>query len=194
MPRGRKKKKQANNQLNATVMALIVISILLAVLIYSKQGYLGETLSPVLGGVFGYIKYLVPIGLFMMALYIAHEKESRASYSKKLIMFLIVLILIDSVLSCYQVSKGNIDPTKEMDEILSRAYDLGTKNLGGGVIGTLIAALLIRFIGLTGTVIASVGVALILIVLIFGLRPAEAISNSINKMEERREQREKQRI
>ena len=193
MPRGRKKKKQANNQLNATVMALIVISILLAVLIYSKQGYLGETLSPVLGGVFGYIKYLVPIGLFMMALYIAHEKESRASYSKKLIMFLIVLILIDSVLSCYQVSKGNIDPTKEMDEILSRAYDLGTKNLGGGVIGTLIAALLIRFIGLTGTVIASVGVALILIVLIFGLRPAEAISNSINKMEERREQREKQR-
>ena len=69
MPRGRKsKKKQEQKKLNITVAILIVLSILLAVLIYTKSGYLGQTLSPALGGVLGYIKYLVPIALFAFSL------------------------------------------------------------------------------------------------------------------------------
>ena len=74
MPRGRKsKKKQMQKKLNIVVAVLIVISILLAVLIYTNSGYLGKTLSPALGGVFGYINYLIPIGLFAFSLYIAYD-------------------------------------------------------------------------------------------------------------------------
>ena len=78
MPRGRKsKKKQEQKKLNITVAILIVLSILLAVLIYTKSGYLGQTLSPALGGVLGYIKYLVPIALFAFSLYIAYDKDKK---------------------------------------------------------------------------------------------------------------------
>ena len=57
----KRKEKEAQRKLNITVMVLIVISIILAILIYTKSGYLGKTLSPALGGVFGYIKYLIPV-------------------------------------------------------------------------------------------------------------------------------------
>ncbi len=193
MPRGRKsKKKQEQKKLNITVAILIVLSILLAVLIYTKSGYLGQTLSPALGGVLGYIKYLVPIALFAFSLYIAYDKDTKY-YLPKIFMFVCILVLIDVVFSCFQVSKGNIDISKSMDSILKQAYTLGTMDIGGGVLGTAIAAPLINLIGLLGTVIASIGVGLIALVFIFGLHPADAISNSIDKFAEKQARRSKER-
>ena len=76
--------------------------------------------------------------LMVMALYIAHDRDTKY-YSTKLTMFLVILVLVDVVLTCYQVSSGNIDVNKEFESALSRAYDLGTKDLGGGVIGAVLA-------------------------------------------------------
>lgn len=190
--KGKKKKQEETKKLNVTVTVLLVISVLLAVLIYTKQGKIGQTLSPALGGVLGYIKYLLPIGLGAIAIYIAHEKDTKY-YSKKLMMFFVILILIDSIFSCSQISKGNIDTSLEFNEILSRAYDLGTRDIGGGVLGTAVATLLVNLLGTTGTVIASLGLIVILIVFIFSLHPAEAISRSIDKMEQRKVERQNYR-
>ena len=193
MPRGRKsKKKQEQKKLNITVAILIVVSILLAVLIYTKSGYLGQTLSPALGGVLGYIKYLVPIALFAFSLYIAYDKDTKY-YLPKIFMFAVILILIDVIFSSFQISKGNIDISKSMDSVLKQAYTLGTMDIGGGVLGTAIAAPLINLIGILGTVIASIGISLIALVFIFGLHPADAISNSIDKFAEKQAKRSKER-
>ena len=177
----KRKEKELQRKLNITVMIIIVVSILLAILIYTKSGYLGKSLSPMLGGVFGYIKYLIPVGLMIMALYIAHDRDTKY-YSTKLTMFLVILVLVDVVLTCYQVSSGNIDVNKEFESALSRAYDLGTKDLGGGVIGTVLAYPLIKFLGTSGTIIASIGVILVLIVFIFSLHPADTISKCMDKI------------
>ena len=193
MPRGRKsKKKQEQKKLNITVAILIVLSILLAVLIYTKSGYLGQTLSPALGGVLGYIKYLVPIALFAFSLYIAYDKDTKY-YMPKIFMFVCILVLIDVIFSSYQIYKGSIDIAQSMDTILGQAYDLGTRDIGGGVLGTVIADPLINLIGILGTVIASIGVSLIALVFIFGLHPADAISNSIDKFAEKQSRRYKER-
>ena len=61
---GRRKKKDEKN-LGITVLVLILISIVLAVLIYTRSGYIGKNLSPALGGIFGYIKYFIPVFLFL---------------------------------------------------------------------------------------------------------------------------------
>lgn len=191
MPRGRKKKQETKN-LNITVTTLIVVSIVLGILIYFKEGTFGSSLSLALGGVLGFIKYFIPIGLFLMALYTAHEKDTKY-YSKKLLMFIVILFLIDTVFSCYRISTGDINPNASKDEVLSRAYDLGSRDMGGGVIGTAIAAMLNKVIGLSATIITCIGISIILCVFIFGLHPAEAISNSLDKMEERKIARKKQR-
>ena len=193
MPRGRKsKKKQLQRKLNIIVATLIVLSILLAVLIYTKSGYLGQTLSPALGGIFGYIKYLVPVGFFVFALYLAYDKDTKY-YIPKIIMLIVILLLIDTTLSCYQISTGNISIEQGTDVALKQAYTLGTKDIGGGVIGTAIAIPLVNLIGILGAVIASIGVSLILLVIIFGLHPADVISNSLDKLAEKKAQRAKEK-
>ncbi len=53
MSRGRRSKKKNRNKIDLQVVVLIVASILLAVLIYAKSGYIGETLSPILGRSYG---------------------------------------------------------------------------------------------------------------------------------------------
>ena len=58
--RGRKAKK-SKLDINVAVVFMFLISILLAILIYTKSGYIGEHLSPILGGIMGAIKYIIPI-------------------------------------------------------------------------------------------------------------------------------------
>ncbi len=183
----KRKEKELQKKLNITVMILIVASVILAILIYTKSGYLGKTLSPALGGVLGYIKYLIPVGLLCMGFYIAHERDTKY-YSTKLVMFFIVLILIDVILSCYQYSKGNIDINGPVESALSRGYELGTTDIGGGVLGTLLAYPLIKFIDIPATIILSIGISLILIVFIFSLHPADLISHFLDKLFNRNEE------
>lgn len=197
--RGRPAKKKAgtkatkvNDNANFRILVLIVLAIVLGIIIYMRQGYLGQTLSPALGGLVGYIKYFIPIGLIVLSIIIAHDK-SKKYFSSKLIMFIIVLILVDCVLACYQFSKGHMEATSDMDVILSKAYDLGSKDIGGGVLGSAVAALFIRMIGIPGTIVASIIISTILTIVIFGLKPAEAISRSVDRLEERRNRRAQER-
>ncbi len=177
----KRREKELQRKLNIIVMVLIVISVILAILIYTKSGYLGRTLSPALGGVFGYIKYLIPVGLLCIALYVAHERDTKY-YSTKIVSFLVLLVLIDVILASYQFSKGNLDISGSVDSALSRAYELGMTDIGGGVIGTLIAYPLIKFIDIPATIILSIGLGLILLVFIFSLHPADMISGAIDKL------------
>ena len=52
------RKKQNKIDIDLAVVSMIVISILLTVLIYTSSGYIGKTLSPLLGGLMGWMKYL----------------------------------------------------------------------------------------------------------------------------------------
>ncbi len=64
----RAKKKNNKFDINVAVVILFLVSILLAVLIYTKSGYIGDHLSPILGGIMGLIKYIIPIGTFLIAI------------------------------------------------------------------------------------------------------------------------------
>ena len=191
MARGRKKKTETR-KLNITVMVLIVLSIILGVLIYTQGGYLGDKLSPALGGVLGFVKYAIPIAIFAMALYMAHQKDTKY-YVHKLVMFFVILLLVECIMSCYLFSEGTLNAGDDATNLFNRAFELGTKNIGGGVVGTAVAFALIRFIGIPGTVIAALGISAILIVFIFGLHPAEYISRYLDKVDGKREQRKKQK-
>ena len=148
---------------------MILISVLLAILIYTKSGYIGEHLSPILGGIMGLIKYIIPVGTFLIAIYMTTEdKEYLVS---KLIQYAIFLICIATMLSVFQFSNGNIEINSEFEEAAKKGYELGEVNNGGGVIGTAIAYLLIGLLGEIGTVILCIGIAAILLVFMFGIKP-----------------------
>ena len=131
--RGRKKKRSFSNNINVVVVALIVISIILSVLIYTNAGFIGEHLSPFLGGIMGYIKYILPIGIFVMAIYIAYQGESN--WGAKLIQFSLLLLAISIIMNIHQISKGQITlEEKEFQDIIERSYMLGARGIGGGAV------------------------------------------------------------
>ena len=103
--------KRENISADVKIVIMIVLSILLAVLIYTESGYIGENLSPMLGGVFGLMKYIVPIGTFGIAIYLACDDKKYINY--KLLQYGGILLCIAAILSIYQISIGNIDANLE---------------------------------------------------------------------------------
>ena len=186
-PKGSKNKINKNNSIDLTVVTLIVVSILLGVLIYTKSGYIGEVLSPTLGGVIGWIKYIIPIGIFLIAIYLACDKKNYAS--SKLVQYILFLLCISAIMSVYQISNGNISVSGEFSKTIEESYYLGERNVGGGAIGILIALPLVRLLGMLGSVILCVGISVISLIFIFGIRPAEVIKEIVEGIKERREER-----
>ena len=190
--RGRRAKKTSKFDINVAVVFMFLISILLAILIYTKSGYIGEHLSPILGGIMGAIKYIIPIGTFLIAIYMTTEdKEYLIS---KLIQYGIFLLCVATMLSVFQFSNGNIDINSELSVAVEKGYELGEVNNGGGAVGTAIASVLIKLLGEVGTVILCIGVAAILLVFMFGIKPAELIADYVERKREDREDRKMEKM
>ena len=191
--RGRKKVQETKHKSNidATVVGMIFASLLLGVLIYSKAGVLGEYLSPWLGSVMGIIKYIIPIGTFIIGIYLACNKGKEYILSK-LMLFALFLECIAVLMSTFQISAGTIG-VNAMQSSLEAAHELGSKDIGGGVIGTIVAVPLVKMIGSVGTIILALGVSIVSLVFIFKIKAAKMISDVVDDIEERREIRKEEK-
>ena len=189
--RGRRAKK-SKFDINVAVVFLFLISILLAILIYTKSGYIGEHLSPILGGIMGAIKYIIPIGTFLIAIYMT--TEDKEYLIGKLVQYGIFLICVATMLSVFQFSNNTFDINDDFSTVEKAGYERGTQNIGGGVIGTAVAYWLIGLLGEVGTVILCIGVAAILLVFMFGIKPAELIADYVERKREDREDRRQERL
>ena len=173
-------KKKIN--IDLAIITLLMLSILLFVLIYGEKGAIGEILSPMLGGIIGFIKYLVPI--CTMALAISMARDDRNYIVSKLIELIIFLACIATMLTIFQISKGTISTDLEFNKVLEVAYDLGEKNIGGGTVGAVIAFPLIKLFGMFGAAIAAVGTATILLVFTFGIEPSKILRTIMERAQD----------
>ena len=183
--RNHKKKKSSNMDL--AVISCFIIGVLLTILIYAETGTMGEILSPVLGGIIGIIKYIIPLGIIGISISLA--KNDKDYLFSKVCQYIIFLSCIAAMMSIFQVSKGNLNVEAEFSNVLERAYELGTKNIGGGTIGTVLAYPLINLLGMFGAAVATTGIAIIMLVFTFGLRPAQFMLEILDLLEERKEER-----
>jgi len=181
------RKKSIGTNIDLVVIILFVISILLFILIYGEKGVIGEVLSPALGGIVGFIKYLIPIGV--MGLAVCTAKDDKNYLTSKIIQFAVLISCIAATMSIYQMSKGVINQDMEFSSIIDAAYDLGVKNIGGGTVGAVIAYPLIKLLGMFGAAITTVGIVAVLCVFTFGLHPSEFFLQIIDEANERKEQR-----
>ena len=173
-----------------SVIVLIILSILMAVLIYGKTGYIGEHLSPILGGIMGSIKILIPIGTFSIGIAIACDKKDLMS--TKLFELIVFLICIAAIFSIYQISENTIDLKNNLSKNIEIAYDLGTKNVGGGILGAMLAIPLTNMLGIAGAVIVCIGISLIILVFMLGIPVSEIIENYLDNLKERKQARKEE--
>ena len=187
----RYKKRQTASKTDVAIVALIVFSILLAVLIYTKSGMVGLKLNEILGGMLGIIQYVLPVGIFAVSIKLACDGKDELT--SKLIQYGIFLVSLSVVFSVIQISEGELHSNNEVSEVVKDAYLLGTQSKGGGAIGAAAAVPLAKLLGDIGAVILCIGIAIILLVFTFGINMSDIINRIVEKIEENREEKLQQR-
>ena len=129
------KRKNRASKIDVAVVLLILLSILLAVLIYTKSGIIGVKLNEILGGMIGIVQYILPIGIFAIAIKLASEGDE--DLTPKLIQYGILLVCLSVVFSVFQLPSGKLQTNKELSEVVKDAYFLGSQGKGGGAIRSL---------------------------------------------------------
>ena len=183
----RYKKKNRASKADVTVVTLIILSILLAVLIYTKSGVIGLKLNEILGGLLGIVQYILPIGIFVIAIKLASEGSEELT--AQLIKGGILIVSLSIIFSVFQISSGELQVNKELSEVVKDAYFLGSQNKGGGTIGSCGAVPLTKLLGNIGAIILCLGFAVILVVFTFGINLSEWINELVEKAEEQKEER-----
>ena len=182
-----KKRKKTASRLDIAVITLIVLSILLAVLIYTKSGTIGIKLNEILGGIMGIMQYVLPIGGLAIAIKLA--SDGREEITSKLVQYIVALVSLAIVFSVFQISSGELDSSKEMSEVVKDAYYYGSQGQGGGAIGAVGGVILAKLLGNVGAVIFCIGIAVILLVFAFGINLSDMINMFMDRLEEKREER-----
>ena len=171
--RYKKSKKQAS-KLDLAVVIIIMLSILLGVLIYTKSGIIGIKLHEILGGIFGIMQYILPIGGFAIGIKLA--TDDRDMMTSKLIQYAIFIISLSVLFSVVQISSGELQSNKELSEVVKDAYYLGEQDKGGGALGAVAAVPLAKLLGDIGAVILCIGIAIVFLVFTFGINMSDIIN------------------
>lgn len=188
--RGRKKKR---DNANISIITMVIFSVLLGVLIYNQSGIMGQQISSILSGVMGFIKYIVPIGTFLIAIYKLCNKKEDAYI--KLFQYALLLVCVAIFMHIVYLPKDVEQFSNGFLDTVTLAYEQGkTDDKVGGVIGAIGAIPLTKLLGKVGASILVLGVELILIILIFNINPIEEIRVRLAEREERKLAEEKERI
>ena len=196
MAKRKSKGKRSSNKkssMNFGVIGTIIFSILLTVLIYTESGYVGMALSDFFGGMFGIIKYVVPIGAFAVAIKMAC-KDDDGYISSKIFQYTLLLVFIAVILSVYEIYNGEINIDQKVSDVVKDAYALGENSIGGGALGTIAAVPLFKLFGKVGTIILSIGASLILFAVTFGIDISQMVSNWIQSGVDKRKEKQEERM
>ena len=141
----------------------------------------------------GFIKYIVPIGTFLIAIYKLCNKKEDAYI--KLFQYALLLVCVAIFMHIVYLPKDVEQFSNGFLDTVTRAYEQGkTDDKVGGVIGAIGAIPLTKLLGKVGASILVLGVELILIILIFNINPIEEIRVRLAEREERKLAEEKERI
>ena len=191
MARRKSRKNKNKRNIDIIFVILLITSVVTAITIYLQTGYIGEVISPVIGGFFGIIKNTIPVGIFLLAL--ATAREEKKSYTTRIIQFLIIIATLCSLLTILEISKENFKIEYSLVQLIQNSYESGKLNLGGGVVGAIIAIPFVKLFGLTGAAIILSVIVFILTFTTFSGSPTLYLQEKIEERKELKEEKYKLR-
>lgn len=183
----RSTKKSTKNNLEKELKFVfgLILGILFTVIIYGKSGVLNKEFEPILSGILGPMKYILPVGILYFTL--SDVVKEEAETNSRLKLFMLVILLLCSLLMIYNISKFKINVNLPFDVLVRECFNLGKRGHGGGAVGALIAVPAIKMLGTTGASIVIVFASILLGLLSLGASTIDYFKELNTNLSERKQ-------
>lgn len=139
--------------------AILAVSVIILISNFNLGGSLGQKISALFFGVFGFMAYIVPFILFFTTAFIISNKQNSAAWRKTAAVYAFLI----SLCSIFELIVNNYDPEKKILEF----YQFSSKyKTGGGLAGGLLCKAFCPTVGIVGAYVLIIIMMLICIVLI----------------------------
>lgn len=159
--RGTTKKNQENTVLRSEILILGMLAVCIFLLIsnFGLGGLIGDILSALMFGIFGWMAYLIPVLIFGITAFLISNKGNKHAYIKTVAAIVFVIVataILKLVVNSYH-------PGTELMEYYRQA-SIGKE--AGGLLGGVMITILCPAIGVAGTYIVLILLMIICIILI----------------------------
>ena len=186
-----RRKPKKTKSIDLVAVATVLLSFVVAALVYTRSGYIGETLSDVLGGMISWLKYILPIGTLIVAIKATSDREN--TLTAKLAQYVLLLICIAVLFSINQFGSGSLNANDNLQVTAQNAYNLGINSEGGGTLGAIAAVPLIKLFGKPVAIIISAILSIIMFAITFGINLSEKIGEAVEKTADKRTEMQEER-
>lgn len=176
------------NNLDTTFISMVFITILLFVIVYGKSGELSKVIDPIIGGIFGPIKVILPICSAIMCIILA--SENRRTHMTRIMQYSGLVALFSSIFSIMDMANGTLK-IQAFTKMIENAYILGTKNKGGGVIGAIIASPLAGLLGVGGAIAVILAIVITVLIIMFKISPTQYLSGALEDIKESKKEKDR---
>ncbi len=173
---GTKKKESSVIANDIKIIAFLTVAVILTLSNFSLCGTLGDTVSRVMFGVFGITAYIVPIGIFIAAMFFVANISSKTAM-KKLIAAFVLFFMICTLLQLW--ASGTTHGLIKEESFYRLCAE---KKTGGGAIGGAIASLFCMTVGIYGAYIVTIAVMLVTMVVITNKSLINGVKNQSRRM------------
>ena len=155
------KKGQQNTELRGEIiiLAALAVCILLVLSNFGIGGIVGEAVSSVFFGLFGFMAYLLPFILFALTAFLVSNKGNAHAYIKigaAVMLFLFITAILELIFNSYTPGAS----------LLSYYQAASEHRNAGGLTGGCLISLLCPLIGVIGTYVVLVILSVICLILI----------------------------
>ena len=159
--KSRPKKGQQNTELRGEIiiLAVLAICILLVLSNFGVGGIVGEAVSSVIFGLFGFMAYLLPFVIFALAAFLVSNKGNAHAYIKiaaAVMLFLFITAILELIFNSYTPGAS----------LLSYYNAASEHRNAGGLTGGCLISLMCPLIGVIGTYVVLVILSIICLILI----------------------------
>ena len=159
--KSRPKKGQQNTELRGEIiiLAALAVCILLVLSNFGVGGIVGEAVSSVFFGLFGFMAYLLPFILFALTAFLVSNKGNTHAYIKigaAVLLFLFITAILELIFNSYTPGAS----------LLSYYQAASEHRNAGGLTGGCLISLLCPLIGVIGTYVVLVILSVICVILI----------------------------
>ena len=180
----RTKKAQGSPALQEEIIILCVLAACILMLIsnFGLGGLAGEVCSAILFGIFGWMAYLIPVLLFGAAAFLVSNRGNAHAYIKAaalLVLLVVLCALLELIMNPYTPGMG----------LMAYYKQASIDKNSGGLLGGCLVMLLCPIIGVVGSYVVLIVLAVICAILITERSLLKPLGNSSRKMYEGARQR-----